>query len=34
MELKKLLASLGLAGLLAGAGLTLPSGTVKAQQTA
>jgi radical SAM modification target selenobiotic family peptide len=34
MELKKLLASLGLAGLLAGAGLTLPSGTAKAQQTA
>jgi radical SAM modification target selenobiotic family peptide len=32
MELKKLLASLGLAGLLAGAGLTVP-GTARAQQT-
>jgi radical SAM modification target selenobiotic family peptide len=33
-ELKKLLASLGLAGLLAGAGLTAPAGTANAQQTA
>ena len=32
-ELKKLLASLGLAGLLAGAGLTAPSGVANSQQT-